>query len=300
MRCSRIPDRGAELGPGSGTATPTDCLAGPPISVVSLLRREGRGPHTVGRPLAPRGHSREAAPPPRRSARKAAAAAGALFAVGALIAPAVLHDALVLPRADAGSPSTHGGMVDAVNAPSDTGMSRSPGIGPMGLALAAMVHTMSADPPQVAPDLPGPATAGVRPSVIRATPDPVFGAPATAVPPPGKSGADKPGNGPPAKDNADGKPGNGPPPKDKNADGKPGNGPPAKDNADGKPGNGPPPMDKNADTLPANGSQAGGKGRGNEQAKGRHAKDERADGKPGNRPRGTNPPGQDRKVPPPR
>ncbi|MFC4944450.1 hypothetical protein [Pseudonocardia sp. GCM10023141] len=79
---------------------PGDCV-GPPVSVGSLLRREGRGPHSVDRPLLPRGYDRPPAAPPRRNARKAAAAAGAMFAVGAVLGPSVLHDAS-LPRADAG------------------------------------------------------------------------------------------------------------------------------------------------------------------------------------------------------
>lgn len=315
MRCTRIPawdpEWDAESDPGSSAVVPTSYLAGPPISVVSLLRREGRGPHTVGRPLAPRGHSREPAPPSRRNARKAAAAAGALFAVGALIAPAVLHDTHVTSRADAGSPSTHGGTVDGVNAPRGTGLSRSAGSGPVGLALAAMIATMAAEPPLPAPglfELPVPGTADPRPTGGRATPNPVFDVLVTAVPLTVESGAEnpgigpparimnadgKPGNGPPARDEADGKPGNGPPAKNGNADGKPGNGPPSTGDTDGKPGNGPP---AKADTDskpgngppapgmkagggPADGPPAGGKARGNDQAQGKQTQGKQAQGK---------------------
>ena len=70
------------------------------ISVGSLLRREGRGPHGVDRPLQPRGHSRppvEPPEPPRRNVRKAAAAAGALFAAGAMFATAVVENVVLTP-----------------------------------------------------------------------------------------------------------------------------------------------------------------------------------------------------------
>lgn len=64
-----------------------------PVSVASLLRREGRGPHAIDPPLLPRGHDRaEPAVAPSRAVRKAGVAAGALFAVTAVFGATVLQD----------------------------------------------------------------------------------------------------------------------------------------------------------------------------------------------------------------
>lgn len=86
-------------------------VAGTPISVGALLRREGRGRHALDRPLVPRGHSRpapEPVAPSRHGARKVAAAAGALFAVGAAFGGVVLNEALLGPDVDDAAPGADG------------------------------------------------------------------------------------------------------------------------------------------------------------------------------------------------
>ena len=77
------------------------------VSVGSLLRREGRAPHTVDRPVQPRGHqqidppkadvvvSAEAAPVPaakKTAVKRGAVAAGAILAVGSVVGAAVLSE----------------------------------------------------------------------------------------------------------------------------------------------------------------------------------------------------------------
>ena len=98
---------------GEGTApwAPTRSGQAAAVSVSALLRREGRGPHAAPGRLRPRGHPGLALStpdePPSRF-RKAAVAACAMFAVGAVIGPSVLHDTAT-PRADAGQPAqSHG------------------------------------------------------------------------------------------------------------------------------------------------------------------------------------------------
>ncbi|MCU1665200.1 MAG: hypothetical protein JWR58_5265 [Pseudonocardia sp.] len=90
------------------------------ISVATLLRREGRGPHAADPPLQPRGHSRPLTRPApfRRSMRKATAAAGVLFAAGAVFSSAVVDTVVRSPNrnADLGvvphGPAASGGAVD--------------------------------------------------------------------------------------------------------------------------------------------------------------------------------------------
>lgn len=82
-----------------------------PISVGALLRREGRGRHSLDRPLLPRGHSRPIpgpVQPPRHGMRKSVAAAGALFAAGAVFGGTVLQEALLEPDADDPAPGVDG------------------------------------------------------------------------------------------------------------------------------------------------------------------------------------------------
>lgn len=65
-----------------------------PVSVGSLLRREGRAPHAADRPLQPRDRQEDE---PRRGVRvvvrRGAVAAGALLAAGAVFGAAVVDDA---------------------------------------------------------------------------------------------------------------------------------------------------------------------------------------------------------------
>jgi hypothetical protein len=77
------------------------------VSVGSLLRREGRAPHTVDRPVQPRGHQQidppkaaapaaaaaDPAPTAKKTAvKRGAVAAGALLAVGSVVGAAVLSE----------------------------------------------------------------------------------------------------------------------------------------------------------------------------------------------------------------
>lgn len=77
------------------------------VSVGSLLRREGRAPHTVDRPVQPRGHQQidppkadvpsaattDPAPDAKKTAvKRGAVAAGAILAVGSVVGAAVLSE----------------------------------------------------------------------------------------------------------------------------------------------------------------------------------------------------------------
>ena len=91
---------------------------GPPLSVGTLLRREGRAPHAFDRPTVLRGHSRppqEPPTPPARGARKASAATGALLMVGAVLGTAVVNESVVVspdtPGTD-GGPAAGAGVAD--------------------------------------------------------------------------------------------------------------------------------------------------------------------------------------------
>lgn len=130
------------------------------VSVAALLRREGRGPHAAPGKLRPRGHTRlpfepEAAPP--RRFRKAAVAACALFAVGAVVGPSVLHDAILTPRADAGQRAhTEASRYAAGHERASTGSRRQ-----RGLPQISLVSSTSGPFQQPAePVLPRPRKAG--------------------------------------------------------------------------------------------------------------------------------------------
>jgi hypothetical protein len=129
---------------GDGTAqwAPTRSGQAAAVSVAALLRREGRGPHAAPGRLRPRGHpglaiSTADDPPPSRL-RKAAVAACAMFAVGAVIGPSVLHDTAT-PRADAEQPAQAEGSGYAQGklrrVPKNT--LRPAGVTPISLAVSA-------------------------------------------------------------------------------------------------------------------------------------------------------------------
>ncbi|OLT15457.1 hypothetical protein BJF78_01885 [Pseudonocardia sp. CNS-139] len=64
------------------------------ISVAALLRREGCGPHSLDRPLLPRGHSRPEPVRKRRRVRKATTTAGVFLAASAVIGSALVDHAV--------------------------------------------------------------------------------------------------------------------------------------------------------------------------------------------------------------
>lgn len=92
---------------------------GPEVSVGSLLRREGRAPHAVDRPVQPRAHrnvdaGHDAEPGARRAlVRRSAIAAGALLAAGSAFGAAVLTDSSGTSTQDRpGGPHPGQGLLD--------------------------------------------------------------------------------------------------------------------------------------------------------------------------------------------
>lgn len=136
-----------------------------PISVTSLLRREGmRAPHAVDGPLQPRAHHVQAAGQPGSwidgvIIRRAGAAAGALVAAASVLGAAVLTDA------------SGGGLIPQVtipNAPGDGRVDTLPGLallGPMTPGTAGVVSLAAFQPasggvlpgglPGIVPGVPG-------------------------------------------------------------------------------------------------------------------------------------------------
>ncbi|WP_214407650.1 hypothetical protein, partial [Pseudonocardia lacus] len=88
----------------SSTVPPAAPCPGDPVSVGTLLRREGRARRAADRPLLPRGHSRPAPAPATPTVagtriRRMTGAAGVLFTATAVLGPAVLSE-LTHPRPD--------------------------------------------------------------------------------------------------------------------------------------------------------------------------------------------------------
>lgn len=119
---------------GEPAAPPRQADSPSAVSVGSLLRREGRAPHAVDRPLIPRQRDRAAAVDVaepedavlvRPSVRRAALATGALIAVGSAFGAAVLTDAEGPDRGGSDRLGTGGSSTPGQAAPGGTGSATS-------------------------------------------------------------------------------------------------------------------------------------------------------------------------------